>query len=53
MLLNCCGNPTEPSKIERILPLNKGNIWIYQKYFIDSKDSLLDYGIDTDRKSVV
>ena len=47
LLLNCCGNPTEPSKIERILPLNKGNIWIYQKYFIDSKDSLLDYGIDT------
>jgi len=47
VLLNCCGNPTEPSKIERILPLNKGNIWIYQNYFIDSKDSLLDYGIDT------
>lgn len=47
LLLYCCGNPTEPSEIERILPLNKGNIWIYQEYEVKGEDSLVKYKIDT------
>src|SRR5665647_1660184 len=46
-LLNCCDNPTEPSKIKRILPLKEGNIWVYQEYYINNKDSLVKYRIDT------
>lgn len=49
LLLNCCNNPTEPSKILKILPLNEGNIWVYQEYLVKGKDSLVKYEIDTIR----
>ncbi|MBX3042827.1 MAG: hypothetical protein KIT33_11900 [Candidatus Kapabacteria bacterium] len=47
LLLQCCDNPTEPSKIKRILPLDKGNIWIYQEYEVKGEDSLVKYKMDT------
>lgn len=43
----CCESPTESSKDMRILPIKVGNYWIYNKYNIKDKDSLVMSGIDT------
>ena len=47
LLLCCCNSPTEPTKIKRILPLTKGNIWVYQVYSINSKGFPIRNGLDT------
>jgi len=49
VIIISCDTSTDPSTNLQIFPLNEGNIWIYQNYSVNNKDSLIKNSLDSIR----